>query len=258
MPKQQPLSFPNLTPPNCNGVIDANGNIQHDEYTACPYHDTILAPTLASYMPPNHQAEKLRAATPDKAMVLLNEAARYIELQAAEIDRLRKMEADELYVIWWTLRRALYGMESQRPDNTADIIAGMPQEWSVIQEVVTRLDAMPFSLDRYQLCCSDTANYAEAGTGTQTAITYTVLGLTGEAGEVSDKWKKVLRGDHGEDGLTPEVRMKIREELGDVLWYVARCAKELGFNLSDVAQGNLDKLTDRKARGVIKGSGDAR
>lgn len=114
------------------------------------------------------------------------------------------------------------------------------------------------SLDEYQLRCADTANYADAGLGTETAINYTVLGLVGEAGEVADKWKKVLRGDHGKEGLTLEVREQLKIEIGDDLWYIARLSRELGFDLSEVAQANLDKLASRKARGVIKGSGDDR
>ena len=113
-------------------------------------------------------------------------------------------------------------------------------------------------LDEYQDRCADTANYADAGLGTETAINYTVLGLAGEAGEVADKWKKVLRGDHGKDGLTPAVRDSLKAELGDNLWYIARCAHELGFSLSDVANANIAKLASRKQRDTIKGSGDDR
>jgi len=47
-------------------------------------------------------------------------------------------------------------------------------------------------------------------------------------------------------------------ELGDVQWYVALLATDLGFGLEDIAQGNLDKLNSRMARGVISGSGDHR
>jgi NTP pyrophosphatase (non-canonical NTP hydrolase) len=113
------------------------------------------------------------------------------------------------------------------------------------------------TLNEYQLRCADTAKYPGCGTRSPDAITYTILGLAGETGEVADKWKKFLRGDHG-PVLPPEVRALIVKELGDVLWYAARVATELGVPLSDVAQGNLDKLADRNERGVIKGSGDLR
>jgi NTP pyrophosphatase (non-canonical NTP hydrolase) len=47
-------------------------------------------------------------------------------------------------------------------------------------------------------------------------------------------------------------------EIGDVLWYSARLADELGLSLSQIAEDNMEKLLDRKARGVIGGSGDNR
>jgi NTP pyrophosphatase (non-canonical NTP hydrolase) len=82
-------------------------------------------------------------------------------------------------------------------------------------------------------------------------LVYPALGLAGEAGEVADKVKKEIR-DHIED--TPGL---IRE-LGDVLWYVTACARELGVTLEDVAIGNLRKLEDRATRGTLGGNGDAR
>ena len=82
------------------------------------------------------------------------------------------------------------------------------------------------------------------------------MGLSGEAGEVADKVKKVLR-DRG--GLFDDaIRAEIALELGDVLWYVAQLASELGYELEDVANQNLQKLRDRSARGQLKGSGDHR
>jgi len=82
-------------------------------------------------------------------------------------------------------------------------------------------------------------------------IVYPALGLTGEAGEVSDKIKKWLR-----DGVVD--KEELAKELGDVLWYVAILADDLGYALSDVAQMNIDKLTKRKKNGKIRGSGDNR
>ena len=82
------------------------------------------------------------------------------------------------------------------------------------------------------------------------------LGLAGEAGEVADKVKKVLR-DHG-GVFSPEQREALKLELGDVLWYVAQLASELGFELEEIGAANLDKLASRSARNVIAGSGDNR
>ncbi len=74
-------------------------------------------------------------------------------------------------------------------------------------------------------------------------LPYLSLGLTGEAGEVANKVKKVLR-DHGGE-LTEELRNDILEEIGDVLWYAARLVDELGAHLDNVAISNLTKLEKR-------------
>jgi NTP pyrophosphatase (non-canonical NTP hydrolase) len=54
------------------------------------------------------------------------------------------------------------------------------------------------------------------------------------------------------------VREALKLELGDVLWYVAQLSSELGFELSEIAEANLNKLASRAARNVIAGSGDHR
>ncbi len=84
------------------------------------------------------------------------------------------------------------------------------------------------------------------------AIVYPALGLVGEAGEISEKVKKWLRGDRELD------KIGILKELGDPLWYIAAMADDLGFTLQDVIDANVEKLTSRKDRGVLKGSGDNR
>ncbi len=85
-------------------------------------------------------------------------------------------------------------------------------------------------------------------------MSYMLLGLCNEAGEVAGKYKKVLRGDVTLD----EVREDLGKELGDVLWYLAGAATMCGLTLGDLAQGNLTKLQDRKERGLIQGNGDNR
>lgn len=87
-------------------------------------------------------------------------------------------------------------------------------------------------------------------------VVYCALGMTGEAGEFCDKIKKVLRDD--EDVITPERHEALVAELGDVLWYVANCAVELGVDLQEVAVRNLEKLGSRKVRNQLRGSGDNR
>jgi|SRR5690554_4695877 len=104
----------------------------------------------------------------------------------------------------------------------------------------------------YQARAAETARYPDAGRNP----IYPTLGLAGEAGEVCEKVKKVLRDQGGE--FDAAAVAAIRNELGDVLWYVARVAAELGLDLGDVAQANLDKLASRRVRGVLHGSGDER
>lgn len=118
---------------------------------------------------------------------------------------------------------------------------------------MTQNKALTF--EDYQLGTAETAKYPGAFEGNAIALSYLGLGL-GEAGEVQGKIKKILRDAGGE--ISPEAAKEIGKELGDVLWYVGRMADELGFGLEDIAQANLDKLADRKARGVIGGSGDNR
>lgn len=83
-------------------------------------------------------------------------------------------------------------------------------------------------------------------------IVYPALGLAGEAGEITEKVKKWLRGDKELD------REALLKELGDPLWYIASLADDLGYTLQEVVDANVEKLTSRKERGVVKGSGDNR
>ena len=86
-------------------------------------------------------------------------------------------------------------------------------------------------------------------------LAYDGLGL-GEAGEVQGKIKKIIRDNGGI--VTPEARDAIKDELGDTLWYIASMCQTLGITLGDVATANIRKLHDRRARGVLEGSGDKR
>lgn len=106
----------------------------------------------------------------------------------------------------------------------------------------------------YEAEAAQTAVYPEAGTASNSALAYVTLGLTGEAGELANKVKKILRGD----GFSWADRDAVVAELGDVLWYVAAMARELQVPLDSVARINLRKLEERQANGTIKGSGDNR
>ena len=101
------------------------------------------------------------------------------------------------------------------------------------------------TFDEYQEFARSTAIYPE-----DCKITYPTLGLCGEAGEVAEKVKKNIRDGKSLDG--------VKFELGDVLWYVAVLADDLGVTLEEIAQANVDKLKWRKYRGKIGGSGDNR
>jgi len=86
--------------------------------------------------------------------------------------------------------------------------------------------------------------------------TIMALGVAGEAGEVADKWKKIV-GYH--DGVvTPEDIAELGKEIGDVLWYLAMLSDRLGLSFEEVAQTNLTKLARRHELGIIKGKGDNR
>lgn len=83
-----------------------------------------------------------------------------------------------------------------------------------------------------------------------------VLGINGEAGEVAEKVKKIIRDKDGK--MSKQDRLELSKEIGDVLWYLAVFAHDLGFALDGIAEQNLTKLQSRKARGVLGGDGDNR
>lgn len=107
-------------------------------------------------------------------------------------------------------------------------------------------------LNQYQNSALKTAIYPRQGAN----FTYPALGLVGEAGEVADKLKKVIRDNDGV--LTDPVRDAVAKELGDVLWYLAVLANELDYDLNTIAEDNILKLLSRQERGVLAGSGDNR
>lgn len=107
----------------------------------------------------------------------------------------------------------------------------------------------------YQEDCLVNAIYPERGQSTIGGIAYTTLGLAGEAGEIANKIKKVLRQDKA---FTRELARDIADEIGDVLWYAAALANELGYTLAEVAEMNREKLDKRRAENKLKGDGDKR
>lgn len=106
----------------------------------------------------------------------------------------------------------------------------------------------------YQYATAQTAVYP--GQDSIAGLMYAALGLNGEAGEVAEQAKKAMRDDGGQ--ITPERKENIIKELGDTMWYISQIASECGIALEEVADRNIQKLRDRKARGVLQGSGDNR
>ena len=106
--------------------------------------------------------------------------------------------------------------------------------------------------ETYQKKARETAKYPNLGSNN----IYPTLGLVGEAGEVAEKVKKVIRDKNGI--FDEESKNAIKKELGDVLWYIANLCTEFNFKLDDVALLNLEKLKRRSAKGKISGSGDDR
>ena len=107
------------------------------------------------------------------------------------------------------------------------------------------------TINEYQKGALRTAIYPESR-----RIIYPTLGLTGEAGEVADKVKKVIRDNN--DEFSDERKQQIALELGDVMWYAATLAHDLGYSLDEICQMNLDKLASRMQRNKLHGSGDER
>ncbi len=108
------------------------------------------------------------------------------------------------------------------------------------------------TFEEYQKLSRKSATYTSYGA----SYVYPVMGLTSEAGEVADKFKKAIRDEDGE--ISDERKIEIVKELGDVLWYVSQISSELNVPLEEVASLNLEKLRSRLERGKISGSGDNR
>ncbi len=107
------------------------------------------------------------------------------------------------------------------------------------------------TLNEYQKLALETAIYPA-----QYEIIYPALGMNGEAGEVADKVKKIIRDTNGT--MSSDQRKSLAAECGDVLWYCATLANDLGYTLEEIGRMNHDKLKSRQLRGKLGGSGDNR
>ena len=97
---------------------------------------------------------------------------------------------------------------------------------------------------RQWLAATDkTAVYPDSFNKELTGVVYSALGLAGEAGEVAEEIKKIIRNDNGI--LTAERKKKLCLEMGDVMWYWLRLTKELELDIDEVMDANLKKLSQR-------------
>ena len=112
------------------------------------------------------------------------------------------------------------------------------------------------TFDEYTKQALTTAHVDPAYKGTLMEQTIWALGVAGEAGEVVEKWKKIVAYKEGK--MTDEEKQDLGKELGDVIWYIAVMAHSLDLSLDEIMQNNVEKLKSRKARNVIKGAGDNR
>jgi len=106
-------------------------------------------------------------------------------------------------------------------------------------------------LNEYQKMALETAIYPN-----EYKVVYPALGMAGEAGEVADKVKKIIRDNNSK--MNNEKALEIAKEVGDVLWYCATMANDIGFDLETIAKMNYEKLHSRQQRGMIHGNGDNR
>jgi len=105
--------------------------------------------------------------------------------------------------------------------------------------------------NEYQELAHKTAVYPE-----ERAFNYVIMGLVSEVGELTGYIKKWIRGDYAD--AEPDLPDILEYELGDILWYLAELCTVMNISLEDIAKSNIEKLSDRAARGVIRGSGDKR
>lgn len=108
----------------------------------------------------------------------------------------------------------------------------------------------------YQEQSRKTAIYPNLGDN----LPYLTLGITSEAGEVSDRVKKFIRDDGFTSikNLNQDQKDGLASEVGDVLWYVSQIATELDISLEKIAEINIKKLHSRMDRDKLGGSGDYR
>ena len=132
------------------------------------------------------------------------------------------------------------------------ILEAHGQEPNPISHTTSEPDMPTMTFNDYQKRSREHAFYPDMNKN----LTYPVIGLAGETGEIAEKVKKILRDKGGR--FNAEDIEGLKKEIGDVLWYLAALATELGLSFEEVAYENLQKIEERSARGTLKGSGDNR
>ena len=108
------------------------------------------------------------------------------------------------------------------------------------------------NLNEYQTLALRTARPKDA----KNELFHLLLGLSGEAGEIAEKAKKIVRDKDSDFSQFDTDDLK--KELGDVLWPIAVLADYFDIELEAIGDTNIKKLASRLERGVISGSGDNR
>lgn len=111
----------------------------------------------------------------------------------------------------------------------------------------------PMTLDEYQKEALVTALWSG---DEMKDLSHWVLGVTGEAGEIAEKVKKLIRDFDGK--LSDDAKKELMKEIGDVMWYLAVLSEHIGYKFDEVGKQNIAKLRDRQARNKLHGSGDNR
>lgn len=137
-----------------------------------------------------------------------------------------------------------------RPEQAAIGWVNAFVEWKYLEESIQRV-IPPNAMNEYQKTAFSTMIVP-----TSRQLDYAITNLGAEAGEVLGAYARYMRDEQGE--MSQETRLKIALELGDVLWQIAAAAKIIGFSLQEIADMNIQKLADRKARNALGGTGDDR
>ena len=91
----------------------------------------------------------------------------------------------------------------------------------------------------YQRRAAETAIFPD-----NKALEYLTLGLAGEAGEIANKAKKLIRDGADREDYHAKLNA-IGHEIGDVMWYLIQLCDEVGYSLDEAKVDNIDKLSKR-------------